>query len=69
MIGQCLSNKNENATVPKSKKISDLNKASVTKKKARENGNVMYIAKSTTAAKNYYDGIFVCLDHGNSLQR
>jgi hypothetical protein len=29
MIGQCLSNKNKNATVSKSKKISDLNKASL----------------------------------------
>jgi hypothetical protein len=27
MIGQCLSNKNENATVPKSKNFFDLNKA------------------------------------------
>ena len=27
MIGQCLSNKNESATVSKSKKFSDLNKA------------------------------------------
>jgi len=29
MIGQCLSNKNENATVAKSKKFSELNKALV----------------------------------------
>jgi len=27
MIGQCLSNKNESATVPKTKKFSKLNKA------------------------------------------
>jgi len=27
MIGQCLSNKNESATVPKTKKFSELNKA------------------------------------------
>jgi hypothetical protein len=27
MIGQCLSNKNKNATIAKSKKISELNKA------------------------------------------
>jgi len=29
----------------------------------------MYFAKSSIAATNYYDGIFVCLDLGNSLQR
>jgi len=35
MIGQCLSNKNESATVSKSKKILDLNKALYSKMNVR----------------------------------
>jgi len=36
MIGQYLSNKNKNATVPKTKKISKLNKVLFLKKKREE---------------------------------